>query len=907
MSLSLNFPTVSPSLNLNFAKTKSLDPRITFSRSSSATYVDSEGIVRTSPVNRARFQHEYNSTSGQFVSRGLLIEESRTNNSLYSTEFNTNWTPTNAYTIPNSIQSPDGTFTGTKLIGNSGTTRCRIIRNDAPSTSGKIYSVYAKAAEWQYIAIGPSNGSGVWQMATFNLTTGTFSNLTQYAVFTISDYGIIPVGNGWYRVWIYFTSNDANFTIMPVFNTGDSVNPAWTGNGTSGIYIWGAQIEVGAFPTSYIPTPATFTSRASSATFYNSSGILQTAATNVARSDAYFPDSSGVFRSARLLLESASTNLFTYSEDFSNSAWTKSGSNVTTNALLAPDGSYTANFFKEDAGSNYHFMYRNPGTTGAQSFSVYAKSLTFDRFLALRFSVSQSDWHISVFDLSNGNIVQSVTSGSSVSNAKAFVEKLPNGWYRCTITCTNLAGSNSRDIILHNSSSFVPSGPDGLQSYAGNGTSGIYIWGAQLETGSVATSYIKSMPTFTSRASSATYVDVNGTIRTAAINEARSNSYLPDSTGVIRSIGFLYEPSATNLYTYSRDFSSNWSVNQVTLSTNAGLAPDGTNTAALITTNTVNAYNTIEQLPTLSTNTNYCYSVFVKLVSGSGTSSRVVFGSASTGVLPVYASWGLQLDTLAETTDGNTPSIKGYQIYPNGWVRLYMVINTSNQTSGFVAIRFGTGSSDSVATFYVWGAQLEQGTFPTSYIPTDASTVTRSADVVSSSTTTRAADVSSSSSVTRAAESTSMTGANFTSWYNNTEGTLYTDMQGYMTNAATGGYFGSNTEGWGIYSNGSYITNKGRGTYTPDAGNFNITVNSLISKFKAAISINDNTNSTSYYVNGSLVGTTTRSGPFTIPTGFSVSSADIGSVSQVGGSFTVAKTCYYPKSLSTSELQSITR
>lgn len=186
-----------------------------------------------------------------------------------------------------------------------------------------------------------------------------------------------------------------------------------------------------------------------------------------------------------------------------------------------------------------------------------------------------------------------------------------------------------------------------------------------------------------------------------------------------------------NFLTYSEDFSNvAWGKSNVSVTANQGIAPDGTLTADLVTTNTVSAYNTLEQFPTLSTNTNYCYSVFVKLVSGSGTSSRVVFGSANDQVSPVYASWGLQLDTLAETSDGNTPTVKGYIPYPNGWYRLYMVINTSLQTNANVSIRFGTGGADTVNTFYVWGAQLEKGSSVTDYYPTTATTKTRGSTLI---------------------------------------------------------------------------------------------------------------------------------------------------------------------------------
>ena len=228
------------------------------------------------------------------------------------------------------------------------------------------------------------------------------------------------------------------------------------------------------------------------------------------------------------------------------------------------------------------------------------------------------------------------------------------------------------------------------------------------------------------RDSIGTFVDANGSIQTASGNEPRFDH--DPVTGEF--LGLLIEESRTNLFTYSEQFDI-WQKSNISITANQGIAPDGTLTADLVTTNTANTYNTLDQLTTLSTNTNYCYSVFVKLVSGSGTSSRVVFGSSSSGVSPVFASWGLQLDTLTETSDGNIPTIKGYISYPNGWYRLYMVINTSSQTNAKVQIRFGTGGVDNVATFYLWGAQLEIGPYASSYIATNGSSVTRAADLLS--------------------------------------------------------------------------------------------------------------------------------------------------------------------------------
>ena len=83
MSINQNFPEVSPSLTLDFANSRRLDPRITFTRSSTATYVGSNGLIKTAPVDEARFDHDPETLE----SLGLLIEESRTNLISYSQDF----------------------------------------------------------------------------------------------------------------------------------------------------------------------------------------------------------------------------------------------------------------------------------------------------------------------------------------------------------------------------------------------------------------------------------------------------------------------------------------------------------------------------------------------------------------------------------------------------------------------------------------------------------------------------------------------------------------------------------------------------------------------------------------------------------------------------------------------------
>ena len=251
--------------------------------------------------------------------------------------------------------------------------------------------------------------------------------------------------------------------------------------------------------------------------------------------------------------------------------------------------------------------------------------------------------------------------------------------------------------------------------------------------------------TFT-RASGGSYYGADGLIKLAGVNEPRFDH--DPVTG--ESLGFLVEEARTNSFLYSEQLdNAAWRKFDITATANAGLAPDGTTTAELITTasTTAQKYFDPNSEPVLQTSSDYCVSFFVKLISGTGNAAFASISSANGAISPVYASYALRLDNFAESTEGNLPSVRGYTIFPNGWVRMYMVFNTSAQTNAVIQFRFGT--NDTVSSYHVWGLQIEKGSFPTSYIPTEGSSRTRAADVAS------------------------MTGTNFSSWYNQNEGTLF--------------------------------------------------------------------------------------------------------------------------------------
>lgn len=190
------------------------------------------------------------------------------------------------------------------------------------------------------------------------------------------------------------------------------------------------------------------------------------------------------------LMETQSTNLITQSELFTDSSWIKSNSSITSNSVISPDGTLNADKLVENNSNSTHFCSGAFAGTDIEtySFSVFAKKLSGDRYLQLSMGNNISGSIAAKFDLDNGLMVYGTTlfgSGYSVGDAK--IEQYPNGWYKCSISGnkTNLAGNNHTNIQLHLNTSVLET-----NTYAGNGTSGIYVWGAMLEQNSDASSYI---------------------------------------------------------------------------------------------------------------------------------------------------------------------------------------------------------------------------------------------------------------------------------------------------------------------------------------------------------------------------------------------------------------------------------
>jgi hypothetical protein len=456
-------------LDLRFALQKTLDPRITFTRASSGTYVGSDGLVKTAVTN-------------------LLLR---------SEEFGTSWTATRASVSSDVIASPSGTMTADALTEDTSASLSHVlVQGSLNIISGLNYtfSCYAKRAS------GSRNVTVTLRAASFGTNVRTNVDLSTGVVTPVGsplDFGATSIGDGWWRVWVTATATVSGTSSVDI-NLADVTTLSYTGDGTSGIYLWGAQLEQSSTVGEYIPTTSTINSA------------------------PRFDHNPTTGESLGLLLEEARTNLVLQSEDLSTS-WTNINTSETTNAATAPDGTTTADKLAEAATTTEHSI-RQDSTSqaaGTYTFSIFAKAAerTFLQFAA----TGVLGGFRANFNIGNG------TLGSSDPELIASIVSYGNGWYKCIVTRTTTATGALRsqwNIVTSSSAARV-------ESYAGDGTSGLLLWGAQLETGAFATSYI---PTTTATATRA--LDV------ASITGANFSSWYNQTEGTV--FGQFLRTASTN-------------------------------------------------------------------------------------------------------------------------------------------------------------------------------------------------------------------------------------------------------------------------------------------------------------------------------------------------------------------------
>jgi hypothetical protein len=240
-----------PSFSRDFAGLKTLDhgvgPAITFTRASDATFFDASGTLQTASNDVARFDHSGGS------SLGLLIEEARTNLLERSAEINQSpWGGSSVTVSADAGTSPAGTTAADAILEtvDNGVHERRQSVSIA-TTGNHTYSVFLKAngRNFASLRIREAFNSGTsYALSVFDLANGTVAS-TQLGTATIQS-----VGNGWYRCTVTGTVDSGSGRTAFIRLTEDGTNFTYAGDITKGVLAWGAQLEAGAFPTSYIPT-----------------------------------------------------------------------------------------------------------------------------------------------------------------------------------------------------------------------------------------------------------------------------------------------------------------------------------------------------------------------------------------------------------------------------------------------------------------------------------------------------------------------------------------------------------------------------------------------------------------------------------------------------------------------------
>ena len=217
--------------------------------------------------------------------------------------------------------------------------------------------------------------------------------------------------------------------------------------------------------------------RATTATRVNSAGLIESVASNVPRLDY----SNGTCPS--ILVEPQRTNLVTWSEDLTNASWILENSTISANATVSPNGTTTADKVIASAvgGSKFTAQIINVSSGVVYTSTAYYKASEYTLAWMRLGGVTNNPYVI--YNLSTQAVVS--TSGLISSS----ITPMGNGWYKVTATVTTTSNLLAPCLYLLPATGYTLAG-DNIPQFTGNGSDGGFIWGAQLEAGSYATSYI---------------------------------------------------------------------------------------------------------------------------------------------------------------------------------------------------------------------------------------------------------------------------------------------------------------------------------------------------------------------------------------------------------------------------------
>jgi len=433
----------------------------------------------------------------------------------FTQEFNNAaWSKTNSSITANATAAPDGSVTADKLVADATSNQHRVdVAITAVGGTPYTFSVYAKAGEYSFLSLRTGNGT----YAAFNLSTGATSVASASVTATM-----VPVGDGWYRCSATEVIT-ASGTMTSRINVTNSLSinntqATFTGDGTSGLLIWGAQISDSASLDPYVYNPAA-------------------AFTSTAYYGPRFDYDPVTLAPRGLLIEEQRTNLLLQSADlFENGTggvnWIWPVGVVSSNTQTAPDGTLSADTITTTGGAQSAYQSATVTASTAYTFSFYAKLGT----------MLASDFKIAVYNNS--------TPGFIASDVVPTQTPTTTGWTRITYTFTTPVGCTSVRVYPFRNS-------------LGISSSTVFIWGAQLEAGAFVTSYIPTTTAAATRAADvATMVGDNfsnwynqseGTLFAEAANIPSNYT-----SGVLMDVGFA---GAFGTSAYVACTGTGWSLN----------------------------------------------------------------------------------------------------------------------------------------------------------------------------------------------------------------------------------------------------------------------------------------------------------------------------------------------------------
>ena len=382
-------------------------------------------------------------------------------------------------------------------------------------------------------------------------------------------------------------------------------------------------------------------------------------------------------------------------------------------------------------------------------------------------SLGNSSYAAVTVNLTSGSVAigTPVAFGSYSSPSATITQVGSTSWYRITLSFTTTAGVYAYNYIGQSNSATPSLNTNGQpNAYVGATTDTILVYGAQLEQRSTATAYNQTTTTAIN--------NFIPTLQSAPVNTPRFD--FNPVTG--ESLGLLVEGSSTNLCTYSNGIGgTGWTNSAIAYTASANIAPDGTQTASLLAPSATSAQHvTYGTAINTSSSTVYTLSCYVK--SAGLRYICLAFTRSSGDVLHALSNFDLQTGTAGTAiTSGNvtytTSASSNIVAVGNGWYRCALtfavaaggypanpfIIATNTLTA---STTFPTISGDGINGYYVWGMQFE---------------ATQNSGASSALTSFIA---TTSASVTRAAEYPTVTATNFSTFFNNSQGTWYVEAQG---------------------------------------------------------------------------------------------------------------------------------